>query len=249
VGLCAACSSNASTATGDAGVTSGGSSAANAGGQSGSRSGGATSSGGAISSGGSAGTPSSSSGDITCRAAGDGKTTLTFVNQCTGTLSVEGSNIAPAALAPGEHACRDLGTDVEAISSVRFWGYLGEDPGAERHTLAEFTFNTDFYDFDWYDISHVDAFNLPMAIVPVAVPNCRTLSCPDDLLAGCPDVGQYRGTDGSVIACVSPERDNPDSVVVQYFDTGCADAYAWSGDDAASMAACAGEDYDVVFCP
>ena len=48
---------------------------------------------------------------------------------------------------------------------------------------------------------------------------------------------------------MSPDRDDPDSPVAQYFDAACADAYSWSGNDAESMAACAGEDYAVVFCP
>jgi hypothetical protein len=192
-------------------------------------------------------------GDIACRVAGDGKTTLAFVNRCASTVSFAGSDIAGGTLAPGAVACVDVGSATEAISGKRYWGWVGTDPGPERHTLAEFTFNTDFHDFDWYDISHVDAFNLPMQIVPVGHADCPTLTCAADFLLGCPAVGQYRDSSGQIVACVSPERDNPQSPVVQYFES-CDDAYAWSGDDAngsdpSPMRACAGEDWDIVFCP
>jgi hypothetical protein len=194
-----------------------------------------------------------SDGTIDCRMDGDGKTTLVFVNGCTAPLTFRGSDIDGGTLAPGAHACVDIGSDVEALSAKRYWGFLGEDPGAEHHTLAEFTFNTDFNDFDWYNISHVDAFNLPLQIVPVARDKCQTLTCAEDLLPGCPDVGKYEDGAGDVLACVSPARDDGNSEVALYFEQ-CDDAYAWSGDDQngddpSPVRACAGEDWDLVFCP
>jgi hypothetical protein len=192
-------------------------------------------------------------GAIACRTAGDGKTTVVFVNRCSSTVSYAGSDITGGSLAPGSHQCVDIGSAAETLASKRYWGWVGTDPGPERHTLAEFTFNTDFHDFDWYDISHVDAFNLPMQIVPVGHADCPTLTCAADFLAACPSVGQYRDSTGKVVACVSPSRDDAQSPVVRYFE-GCDDAYAWSGDDAngtdpSPMRACAGEDWDIVFCP
>lgn len=186
---------------------------------------------------------------ITCQKTGDGKTTLVLVNGCATALSVRGSNGVAGELAPGEHLCVELGSATEPLNALRYWGFTAEDPGAERHTLAEMTLNTDFNDFDWYDISHVDAFNLPMQIVPVDFAKCRTLTCAANLLPNCPTEGLYRDSNGIVTACVSPDRNNANSPVAQYFDAACSDAYSWSGDDAQSMVACAGEDYDVVFCP
>ncbi|HEX5098341.1 MAG TPA: thaumatin family protein [Polyangiaceae bacterium] len=188
-----------------------------------------------------------------CAVAGDHKTTLVFVNRCSSPVTFEGSDITGQTLSPAGEACVDIGSDTEALSAKRYWGYSGEDPGAEHHTLAEFTFNTDFNDFDWYNISHVDAFNLPMQIVPRDRPDCDPLSCPADFLAGCPDEGQYRDDSGKVVACVSPERDDGSSPVAEYFES-CDDAYAWSGDDQhgddpSPVRACAGEDWDIVFCP
>jgi hypothetical protein len=184
-----------------------------------------------------------------CQKSGDGKTTFVFVNRCDGALSYRGSLIDGGDLEPGASACSDLGSDVEAISSIRYWGFLGVDPGAEHHTLAEFTLNTDFNDLDWYNLSHVDAHNLPMQIVPLDEDDCRTLTCADSLLEGCPEAGKVRDERGNVIACYSLDRDDPNSEVALYFEESCRDAYSWSGDDAESMAACAGEDFAVVFCP
>jgi hypothetical protein len=192
-------------------------------------------------------------GAALCAADGDHLTTLVFVNGCERAVTFAGSDITGGSLAPGEARCMDIGSDVEALSGKRYWGFVGQDPGPERHTLAEFTFNTTFNDFDWYDISMVDAFNLPMQIVPLARPSCKTLTCAMDLLAGCPAVGQVRDSAGSVVVCISPSRDDPESPVALYFEI-CDDAYAWSGDDAqgsdpSPMRACAGEDWQIVFCP
>jgi hypothetical protein len=230
-------SQSGNSASGQAGKAS----QAGSGGQAGSTNQGGASQGGQSTGGG--------SGPIDCRVKGDGKSTITLINHCTGTLSFRGTNIAGGDLAPGEHACRDVGTDKESIPAIRFWGFIGEDPGGERYTLAELTLNTDFNDFDWYNISHVDASNLPMQVVAVGMDKCRTLTCADSLLDNCPAEGQLKDAGGKVISCFNPHRDDKNSVVAQYFEAGCADAYSWSGDDQGSVVACAGEDYDVIFCP
>jgi hypothetical protein len=68
-----------------------------------------------------------------------------------------------------------------------------------------------WHHFDWYNISHVDASNLPMQIVAAAMPKCRTLTCATSLLPGCPAVGQYKDPAGDVISCVSPMPNDPQS--------------------------------------
>lgn len=192
-------------------------------------------------------------GTFPCRADADGKTTLVFVNRCGETLHVRGSDIPDAVIGAGDFACQDVGTADEELSAKRYWGYLAEDPGAEHHTLAEFTFNTDFHDFDWYNISHVDAHNLTMQIAPLDT-DCDVLTCADtSLLADCPSVGRQTDGSGELIACVSPERDDPTSPVAVHFEA-CEDGYAWSGDDQqgsdpSPVRACAGEDFAIVFCP
>jgi hypothetical protein len=188
-----------------------------------------------------------------CRKEGDNKTTLVFVNNCAQTVNYRGSDVTGGTVAAGAFACVDVGNATDAINSKRYWGYVGSDPGAEHHSLAEFTFNTDFYSMDWYNISYVDAFNLPLAIVPSTRPKCRQLVCPQDFLMACPAEGQYRDGSGTVVSCVSPNRDDPNGPVVQLFEQ-CNDAYAWSGDDQkgsdpSPMIGCEVEDFDIVFCP
>lgn len=238
------------------GAASGGNSAGSSGTASGSQ-GGSPGGGGTASKseGGSSGAAGAvtGAGPIECRHDGDGKTTLTFINRCTEALTFAGSNIQSGSIEPGGHQCVDIGTATETLSAKRYWGFLGQDPGAEHHSLAEFTFNTDFNDFDWYNISYVDAFNLPLQLIPVARPNCKTLTCATDFISGCPEVGQYKGASGRVVACVSPNRNDGNSLVARYFEA-CDDAYAWSGDDQngtdpSPVRACAGEDWDIVFCP
>ena len=58
---------------------------------------------------------------------------------------------------------------------------------------------------------------------------------------------------GELVSCYNPNRDDPQSPVSLLFEQ-CDDAYAWSGDDqngedTSPMRACAGEDWDIVFCP
>lgn len=191
--------------------------------------------------------------DLSCRTEGDDTTTLVLVNGCSDALTYAGSDIAGGTVAPGTSTCVDVGSATETLSAKRYWVFLGEDPGAEKHTLAEFTFNTDFNDFDWYNISHVDAHNLTMQIIPLDRENCETLTCAESLLDGCPEVGRLENSEGDLISCVSPDRDNPQSPVALHFEA-CEDGYAWSGDDQqgedeSPVHACAGEDWQIVFCP
>ena len=69
----------------------------------------------------------------------------------------------------------------------------------------------------------MDAFNLPLQIVPLARPKCDTLTCAQDFLSMCPAVGQYKDSSGKLVACVDPDRNNADGPVAQYFEA-CDDA-------------------------
>ena len=193
-----------------------------------------------------------------CATLNDGNTTLRFINKCSGTVYFQGSLIGSGSLTSGQEACRTLGSVTQEMSSLRYWGYLGgQNPGAERYSLAELTLNTRFYSwnsYDWFNLSHVDAHNLPMKIIPYGSSGDTTCtgltrSCPRNLLPDCPPEGQYRDASGRVISCVNPERDNPNNPVARYFDAACSQAYSWSGDSAGSMASCNAEDFDIVFCP
>jgi hypothetical protein len=209
-----------------------------------------------VSGGGNGGGDSGNSGRG-CLVANDGQTSLRFINKCSFGVTFAGNNITGGPLAAGQEACRTLGSNTEMMKTKRYWGFrTGEDPGFERHSLAEFGFNEVFYSYnswDWFNLSHVDAHNLPLKIVPYDLnggTTCsgQTRSCPMDLLANCPAVGQVRNSAGKIISCVSPNRDDGNNPVAKYFDAACSQSYSWSGDDSA-MAACNAEDFDIVFCP
>lgn len=191
--------------------------------------------------------------DPDCFMEGDDVTTVVLSNGCADALSFAGSDVEGGEIPAGGSVCINAGSASEELPAKRYWGYIGENPGNERHTLAEFTFNTDFNDFDWYNISHVDAHNLTMAIEAIAHPDCDRLVCADSLLASCPEVGKLYDSLGTLISCYSPDRNDPNSEVALYFEQ-CDDAYAWSlddanGDDPSPVRACAGEDFRVTFCP
>ena len=192
-----------------------------------------------------------------CLVANDGQTSLRFINKCSFDIDFAGNNITGGSLGVGQESCRTIGSITAYMPTKRYWGFRkGEDPGFERRSLAEFGFNEVFYSYtswDWFNLSHVDAHNLPLKIVPYDVAGgttCsgQTRSCPQNLLTNCPAVGQLRNAAGQIISCWSPERDNPNSVVAKYFDAGCSQSYSWSGDDSV-MAACNAEDFDIIFCP
>ncbi|XXY21448.1 RICIN domain-containing protein [Sorangium sp. So ce216] len=194
--------------------------------------------------------------DLGCLNTQDGNTTLRFINRCAFNVNFAGNNIQGGLLSPSGEACRTIGTNTDHMISKRYWGVReGHDPGDEHRSLAEFGFNEHFSSYtswDWFNLSHVDANNLPLKIVPHEVGGgstcaAQTRSCPMDLLAGCPEVGKLRNPAGEVIACVSHDRDNPNSPVAKYFDAACSQSYSWSGDDSA-MAACNAGDFDIIFC-
>jgi len=82
---------------------------------------GGNASGGANQAGPGAGGASGGSGAVDCRAKGDGKSTITLINHCTGTLSFRGSSIQGGELEPGQRACLDVGTDKESAPAIRFF--------------------------------------------------------------------------------------------------------------------------------
>lgn len=196
-------------------------------------------------------------GGTGCLGTGDGNTTLRFINRCSFRVNFAGNNISGGLLSSGGEACRTIGANTDHMITKRYWGFReGNDPGYEHHSLAEFGFNEVFYNhtsWDWFNLSHVDANNLPLKIVPYEIGGgntcaSQTRSCPMDMLKNCPEVGKLRNAAGEVISCVSHDRDNPNSTVALYFDATCSQSYSWSGDDSV-MAACNAGDFDIVFCP
>ncbi|CAJ2659211.1 unnamed protein product [Trifolium pratense] len=219
---------------------------------------------------------------------------FTIINQCNYTVwpasDTTGGN-APIAttgfiLKPGENST----ITVPAKWSGRFWGRTlcttdsttgnfscvtgdcgsGKLACAGRSasppvTLAEFTLNG-ANDQDFYDVSLVDGYNVPMDVIPLdGSGKCNSTGCPTDLNAVCPT--ELKVTEnGTVVACQGPcaafnlqifccvgnhstqETCEP-SVYAQIFKTSCPRAYSYVYDDKSSSFTCPATDYQVVFCP
>ncbi|CAL5079901.1 unnamed protein product [Urochloa decumbens] len=136
--------------------------------------------------------------------------------------------------------------------------------GAPPATLAEFTLGGGAMDF--YDISNVDGFNLPMGIAP-AGGRCQRASCAADINAACPPELAVKAPGGATVGCKSaclafntdehccrgaygtPDKCKP-SRYSQFFKQKCPQAYSYAYDDRSSTFTCnGGVDYQVTFCP
>ncbi|KAG4973709.1 hypothetical protein JHK87_030530 [Glycine soja] len=136
-------------------------------------------------------------------------------------------------------------------------------------TLAEFTLNgADGLDF--YDVSLVDGYNLPMLIVAKdgTRGGCSATGCLVDLNGGCPAelrVARSNGSRGSVACrsaceafgdprfCCSEAYSTPDmcgpSPYSLFFKHACPRAYSYAYDDKTSTYTCANANYLIIFCP
>lgn len=135
-------------------------------------------------------------------------------------------------------------------------------------SLAEFTLNG-ANGLDFYDVSLVDGYNLPMLVAPVGGKggNCTTTGCLVDLNAACPtelrlNQAQSSESVGCKSACLAfgdpqyccsgayatPDTCKP-SAYSQYFKAACPRAYSYAYDDGSSTFTCASADYVITFCP
>ncbi|KAG5542452.1 hypothetical protein RHGRI_022102 [Rhododendron griersonianum] len=135
-------------------------------------------------------------------------------------------------------------------------------------TLAEFTLDGDG-GMDFFDVSLVDGYNLPMLVVPQGGTgvNCTSTGCEVDLNDECPsELKVTSTTDGASVACKSaceafrqdqyccsgaystPDTCKPSSYS-ELFKNACPNAYSYAYDDKTSTFTCAGADYVITFCP
>ncbi|XP_023548748.1 thaumatin-like protein [Cucurbita pepo subsp. pepo] len=133
----------------------------------------------------------------------------------------------------------------------------GETPAS----LAEFTLAA----LDFYDVSLVDGFNLPMAVTPInGTGKCGLAGCDSDLRSNCPSALAVKSK-GKVIACRSAcdvfntdeyccrgSYGNPSTcrptVYSKKFKEACPTAYSYAYDDPTSIFTCNAADYVVSFC-
>nr|ALA44975.1 thaumatin-like protein 13 [Moniliophthora perniciosa] len=149
--------------------------------------------------------------------------------------------------------------------------------GQPPTTVAEFALSTAGGNTDYYDVSLVDGFNLPLQVTNNA--KCQVASCPVDLNASCPP--QLRGTpakdgsnsvckssclanlDGKQIDspnCCSGTSNTPDSCTpagVQFYDFfkgRCPSVYSYAYDEQSGSALMSCDStlsasYTITFCP
>lgn len=142
--------------------------------------------------------------------------------------------------------------------------------GQPSATLAEFTLGGGAA-ADFYDVSLVDAFNVPITITPQGGNGCATAGCSADLLPGCPAGLQDVDSSGTVVACLSacskfggddacctgsantPSTCNPAAAPVDsasYFKSGCPDAFSYAFDPVTAVFTCQGASgYVITFLP
>jgi hypothetical protein len=137
--------------------------------------------------------------------------------------------------------------------------------GVPPVTLAEFTLNG-AGGFDFYDVSLVDGYNLPMTVVAEGGTggNCTTTGCVVDLNAACPSQLKVMNS-GEDVACKSaceafgapqyccngaystPDTCKPSSYS-EFFKSACPRAYSYAYDDGTSTFTCASANYVITFC-
>ncbi|XP_050251375.1 pathogenesis-related thaumatin-like protein 3.5 [Quercus robur] len=133
--------------------------------------------------------------------------------------------------------------------------------GKTPASLAEFTLASP----DFYDVSLVDGFNLPVVVTPInGKGNCSIAGCDSDLNPSCPSELSFK-SNGKVVGCRSAcdvfNTDeyccrglygNPRVCQPTYyskkFKEACPTAYSYAYDDPTSVFTCTGTDYVVAFC-
>ncbi|XP_054813049.1 protein P21-like [Prosopis cineraria] len=127
--------------------------------------------------------------------------------------------------------------------------------GTPPNTLAEFALNQ-YMNKDFFDISLIDGFNVPMDFSPTSNGCTRGIWCTADIKGQCPN--QLKAPGGCNNACTVFKTDqyccNSGSCgptdYSRFFKKRCPDAYSYPKDDATSTFTCpGGTNYKVVFCP
>ncbi|XP_059276124.1 protein P21-like [Lycium ferocissimum] len=127
--------------------------------------------------------------------------------------------------------------------------------GVPLNSLAEYALNQ-FSNLDFFDISLVDGFNVPMEFGPTSNGCTRGIRCTADINEQCPN--EVRAPGGCNNPCTVFKTDNyccnsgmcSPTDFSRYFKTRCPDAYSYPKDDQTSTFTCpAGTNYRVGFCP
>ncbi|CAH9083076.1 unnamed protein product [Cuscuta epithymum] len=138
-------------------------------------------------------------------------------------------------------------------------------------SLVEFTFDG-YNGQDFFDISLVDGFNLPVTVEPVGVAasaTCTPVACPGNVNAGCQPELALKDASGATVGCKSAcvAFNQPQfccsgayataatcqaSGYASYFKAMCPQAYSYAYDDKTSTFTCPSgpnNNYLITFCP
>lgn len=221
-------------------------------------------------------------------------TTFTIINDCS--YTVWPGILSNAGVAPLENGGFVLESGKSATISApagwsgRFWGRAGCDfssagtgtcasgdcggklecsgTGATPPaTLIEFSLQGPTSPRDYYDVSLVDGFNLPVSAIPKHSSNgtCSIAGCSSNINSDCPkelqvtDGGQVVSCKSACLAfstdqfCCAGSYGNPStcqpSNYSKLFKAACPNAYSYAYDDPTSIFTCSGASYDIAFCP
>ncbi|KAG0167079.1 hypothetical protein DFQ28_003616 [Apophysomyces sp. BC1034] len=188
-------------------------------------------------------------------AAPTGGVPITVKNSCSYSVQVKqltngGSGGQSSTLSAGSS------TEISVPSNWggRIWGHKENDESTNAASLAEFLLRNPADGSDYYDVSFVDGYNLPMSIAPNGQSAdssngyiCGTPSCAK--LPTCPSDSEVKDSNGNVVGCQSSCRDCTSSRYADTVGASCPDVYAYSTDDTTSMFACKASGYTVTFCP
>ncbi|KAL4188742.1 hypothetical protein AMTRI_Chr08g161900 [Amborella trichopoda] len=138
--------------------------------------------------------------------------------------------------------------------------------GIPPATLVEMTFGTVQSPLHYYDVSLVDGFNLPVAMVPVGGGiGCGIASCEANLNVCCPsafEIKRGQRVVGCMSACLALKTSKyccteeyasaascKATIFSHLFKAVCPRAYSYAFDDAASLRTCRAPRYVISFCP
>ncbi|KAB1215283.1 Thaumatin-like protein [Morella rubra] len=158
-----------------------------------------------------------------------------------------------------------IGLELDAISMALgvanarrlLWLFQCQAYGVPPNTLAEFGLNQ-YMNLDFFDISLVDGFNVPMEFSPTSNGCTRGIRCTADINRECPNKLKAPGGCNNPCTvfktneyCCNSGSCGP-TKYSQFFKDRCPDAYSYPNDDKTSKVVFTcpgGTNYKVVFCP
>ncbi|KAK3220308.1 hypothetical protein Dsin_014278 [Dipteronia sinensis] len=130
--------------------------------------------------------------------------------------------------------------------------------GKTPYTLAQYTFRALKNDTDYFDISVVFGFNVPMEFRGTSSECSKVIKCVADINGFCPTELRHSGGcyhpcsvfNNKQFCCLETTHECPTTAYFKFFKDLCPNVYSYEYDDATAQFTCpTGTDYKVVFCP